>query len=67
MHQLLTLGERLLGPRVLGLLVAPFYNHFVAGDTEEELGRASRRAADRGIRLMVAPMLESDVGEEHDM
>lgn len=64
--QLLTLGERVLGPRMLGRLVAPFYNQFVAGETEEDLGRTSQRLAHNNVRLMVAPMLETDVGEGHD-
>ncbi|XP_045595464.2 hydroxyproline dehydrogenase isoform X1 [Procambarus clarkii] len=66
-YKLLTLGERLLGQRMLRFLVAPFYNQFVAGDSGEELSIVSNRLADVGVRLMVAPMLETDVGEGHDM
>lgn len=59
-------GERLLGSSLLGLLMSPFYNQFVAGDSEAELGRVSRALADVGVRLMVAPMLETDLGEGVD-
>ncbi|KAG7164486.1 Hydroxyproline dehydrogenase-like [Homarus americanus] len=65
-HKLLSLGERLLGERLLGYMVAPFYNQFVAGDSGQELGVVSQRLASVGVRLMVAPMLETDVGEGHD-
>ncbi|XP_042230372.1 hydroxyproline dehydrogenase-like isoform X2 [Homarus americanus] len=48
-------------------MVAPFYNQFVAGDSGQELGVVSQRLASVGVRLMVAPMLETDVGEGHDV
>lgn len=66
-YKLLTLGERVLGEKLLGFLVAPFYNQFVAGDSGKELGAVSRRLASVNVRLMVAPMLETDVGEGHDI
>ncbi|KAK3879959.1 hypothetical protein Pcinc_015521 [Petrolisthes cinctipes] len=66
-YKLLTLGKRLVGPWMLRRLVAPFYNQFVAGDTEEEMGRISQRLAQSNIRLMVAPMLETDLEEDHDV
>lgn len=65
--QLLTVGERMLGEKLLGYAVAPFYNQFVAGDSEEEMALVSRNLAGVGVRLMVAPMLETDVGEGHDL
>ncbi|KAK4313436.1 hypothetical protein Pmani_015219 [Petrolisthes manimaculis] len=65
-YKLLTSGKWLVGPWILRRLVAPFYNQFVAGDTEEEMGRISQRLAQSNIRLMVAPMLETDLGVDHD-
>lgn len=66
-YKLLTFGERMLGEKLLGYAVAPFYNQFVAGDSEEEMAVVSRSLASVGVRLMVAPMLETDVGEGHDL
>ncbi|XP_042867459.1 hydroxyproline dehydrogenase-like [Penaeus japonicus] len=66
-YKLLTVGERMLGEKLLGYAVAPFYNQFVAGDSEEEMALVSRNLAGVGVRLMVAPMLETDVGEGHDL
>ncbi|XP_071526703.1 hydroxyproline dehydrogenase-like isoform X2 [Panulirus ornatus] len=66
-YKLMTLGQRILGQRILRYVLAPFYNQFVAGDSEEELGIVSRRLASVGVSLMVAPMLETDVGEGHDV
>lgn len=66
-YKLLTFGERMLGEKLLGYAVAPFYNQFVAGDSEEEVAVVSRNLASVGVRLMVAPMLETDVGEGHDL
>lgn len=57
----------MLGEKLLGYAVAPFYNQFVAGDSEEEVAVVSRNLASVGVRLMVAPMLETDVGEGHDL
>ncbi|XP_063871433.1 hydroxyproline dehydrogenase-like [Scylla paramamosain] len=65
-YKLMKFGQRLMGERVLGLLMAPFYYQFVAGNTEAELGRVSGILADVGVRLMVAPMLETDLGEGVD-
>ncbi|XP_050716147.1 hydroxyproline dehydrogenase-like isoform X1 [Eriocheir sinensis] len=65
-YKLMKIGERLLGSSLLGLLMSPFYSQFVAGDSEAELGRVSRSLADVGVRLMVAPMLETDLGEGVD-
>lgn len=65
-YQLMKTGQRVMGERLLGLLLSPFYWQFVAGDTEMELGHVSRCLADVGVRLMVAPMLETDLGEGVD-
>lgn len=65
-YKLMKFGQRLMGERLLGLLMAPFYYQFVAGNTEVELGRVSGNLADVGVRLMVAPMLETDLGEGVD-
>lgn len=65
--RLLTLGERILGEKLLSIFVAPFYNQFVAGDSEEKLAAISRSLHEVNVKLMVAPMLETDVGEGHDL
>ena len=61
---LMRMGERLLGDRIFSKLARPtFYRQFVGGDTEEEL-RVTSQSLDRaGIRLMVCPAMEEDVGE----
>ena len=50
-----------MGERLLGVAVRPFYRQFVAGNTEQELTSVSSALRQRGVRLMLAPMLESDV------
>ncbi|XP_064087748.1 hydroxyproline dehydrogenase-like [Macrobrachium nipponense] len=65
--RLLTLGERILGEKLLSIFVAPFYNQFVAGNSEDKLAAISRSLHEVNVKLMVAPMLETDIGEGHDL
>ncbi|CAL4152785.1 unnamed protein product, partial [Meganyctiphanes norvegica] len=62
-YQMLKLGERLLGGRLLGVVTAPFYNQFVGGDTEQQMAATTNSMAELGIGLMICPMVESDAGE----
>ncbi|XP_067015300.2 hydroxyproline dehydrogenase [Anabrus simplex] len=62
--QLLRTGQRLLGERGLGWLLRPtVYAQFVAGQEEQSLASVAGELQAHGIRLMVAPTLEEDVGE----
>ncbi|CAL4116532.1 unnamed protein product [Meganyctiphanes norvegica] len=65
--QMLKVGERLLGERLLGVVTAPFYNQFVGGDSEQEMGVTYHAMAELGIGLMITPMVESDVGEGENL
>ncbi|XP_076039084.1 hydroxyproline dehydrogenase-like isoform X2 [Oratosquilla oratoria] len=65
-YKLLTLGERLLGERLLGIAVSPFYRQFVTGNSEKELATTTAQLKTVGIQLMVAPMVETDLGEDMD-
>ncbi|XP_068218318.1 hydroxyproline dehydrogenase-like [Palaemon carinicauda] len=66
-HKMFMLGQRILGEKLLSFFVAPFYNQFVAGDSEEQLATTSHVLHDVNVKLMVAPMMETDVGEGHDL
>ena len=60
--RLMRAGEKF--PRIFSSIARPtFYRQFVGGDTEEELKRTSEALAKAGIRLMVCPAMEEDVGE----
>ncbi|XP_018021596.1 uncharacterized protein LOC108677818, partial [Hyalella azteca] len=65
-HTLLRLGERLLGQGALGALVGPFYRQFVAGPDEGALRGARDELQRKGVHVMVAPLLESDVSDRGD-
>uniref|UniRef100_A0A2P2I5C5 Proline dehydrogenase n=1 Tax=Hirondellea gigas TaxID=1518452 RepID=A0A2P2I5C5_9CRUS len=65
-YKLLKVGERILGQRGLAVVTSPLYRQFVAGNSGEELRRACARLEPRAIRLMIAPMLETDVGEKNE-
>ena len=63
-RQLLRLGERLLGGRLLQRLVSPFYRQFVAGADRHQLEATVTSLRQDGVRLMLTSMLEADVGEQ---
>ncbi len=57
-------GRSLLGGRLFSGLVRPtFYRQFVGGDTAAELTHTADRLTESGLRLMVCPVQEEDVGE----
>jgi hydroxyproline oxidase len=57
-------GEKILGPKLFNSIVRPtFYNQFVGGETEIELKITAKNLDKAGIRLMVCPVQEEDVGE----
>ena len=61
---LMRMGEKFLGEKIFSKLARPtFYRQFVGGDTEEELRVTSQALGKAGIRLMVCPAMEEDVGE----
>ncbi|CAL4073731.1 unnamed protein product, partial [Meganyctiphanes norvegica] len=66
-YKMLKVGERLLGERLLGVVTAPFYNQFVGRDSEQEMAVTYHAMAELGIGLMIAPMVESDVGEGENL
>jgi proline dehydrogenase len=58
------IGEGLLGPKLFSLLMkSTFYGQFVAGETGPAVTAAAEKLRDIGLTLMVAPALESDLGE----
>ena len=65
--QLLRTGEKILGSRILGYFLSPFYWQFVAGDTEDEMAKSAKTLREIDINLMIAPMIETDVGEGYEL
>lgn len=61
--QLMRLGERLLGPRLLQCLLSPLYTQFVAGGERHELAAVMSSLRENNVRFMLTSMLEADVGE----
>lgn len=62
--KLLRQGQQILGEKVLGWFLRPtVYSQFVAGQQGSDLAATAKSLHKLGIRLMVAPTLEEDVGE----
>jgi hypothetical protein len=62
--QILRDGQRILGDKVLGWFLHPtLYSQFVAGQEGSDLAATAQSLFKLGMRLMVAPTLEEDVGE----
>jgi hypothetical protein len=62
--QILREGQRILGDQVLGWFLRPtLYSQFVAGHESSDLAATAESLCKLGMRLMVAPTLEEDVGE----
>ena len=60
----MTAGQKYLGDRIFDLLLRPtFYRQFVGGDSESELLVTTQTLVKSGLRLMVCPVQEEDVGE----
>lgn len=57
------LGEKILGLRLLQLLLQPFYRQFVAGAERSQLNATIASLRQENIRFMMTSMLEADVGE----
>ena len=61
-------SQKVFGPQTLGFFLRPtFYRQFVGGDTESELRHTSNNLQEAGLRLMVCPVQEEDVGETEDV
>ncbi|NXW95853.1 HYPDH dehydrogenase, partial [Alopecoenas beccarii] len=57
--------RRVLGPRLwVALLRATLYGQFVGGQTHGEVEAAARRLRSMGLRAMLVPPGEGDVGQE---
>jgi hypothetical protein len=62
--QLLREGQQIFGDRVLGWFLHPtVYSQFVAGQESTDLAATAESLRKLGLRLMVAPTLEEDIGE----
>jgi hypothetical protein len=62
--QILRKGQQIFGDQTLGLFLHPtVYSQFVAGKESSDLAVTAESLQKMGIRLMVAPTLEEDVGE----
>ena len=62
--QILEHSERALGRNVLEKILRPtLYRHFVAGDDPQSLMETAAKLKSVGIRLMVLPSMEEDVGQ----
>ncbi|KDR22448.1 putative proline dehydrogenase 2 [Zootermopsis nevadensis] len=62
--KLLREGQWIFGDRVLGWFLHPtMYSQFVAGQESADLAVTAESLQKLGIRLMVAPTLEEDIGE----
>ena len=63
-QQILEKSERALGRRVVETILRPtLYSQFVAGDDPQSLVETVKKLNRVGIRLMVLPSLEEDVGQ----
>jgi len=57
-------GETLMGSKLFSMAMdSTFYGQFVAGETGPAVIEAAKRLKGQGLTLMVAPALESDLGE----
>jgi hypothetical protein len=64
--QILRKGQQIFGDRVLGWFLHPtVYSQFVAGQENAHLAATAESLQKLGIRLMVAPTLEEDIGESN--
>lgn len=61
--KLMEFGQRFFGVRILSAFLRPtFYKQFVSGDKPHELSQSIDEAQKFGIRLMLCPVQEEDVG-----
>lgn len=62
--QLFRAGQRILGNKGLEwILDSTIYKQFVAGKDGEALSKVAKKMEAVGLKLMVAPTLEEDIGE----
>lgn len=57
-------SEKILGSKLFSLAMKKsFYGQFVAGETGPAVAEAAQRLQSQRLTLMIAPALESDLGE----